>query len=351
MPKASLPSLPLSAVFAIAKPSGPPSMTVVESLKPLIGSSRLFATDAERKQAAKTKGKGKFKKGKPMGPKIGTGGTLDPLADGVLVLGVNEGTKKLGTFLECTKEYRTTCLLGCETDSYDSEGAVSRTAPWAGITRERIEGALERFRGEVVQIPPIFSALKMDGMPLYEYARKGIPLPRPVEGRRVTVHELALEDWQEPGAHSYKFPEKVLSKEEREKAHAAFAKAEVDPVPEGGDELAEVAPGPTFTLRMRVSGGTYVRSIVHDVGRAVGSAAHVVTLTRTRQAAYALEPRPNENADEEEHPTVPWDVFERAIEKRKKGEELERDADGWAEWERVVRDALTMVEERRKDVK
>ncbi|EJD45393.1 pseudouridine synthase [Auricularia subglabra TFB-10046 SS5] len=315
-------------------------MTVVESPKPLIGTSRLFATDAERSQAAKAKGK-----------KTDSTRSAGWDARSARRRRISSGRKRRD---EEAREYRTTCLLGCETDSYDSEGAVSRTASWAGVTRERIEGALERFRGGIVQTPPIFSALKMDGMPLYEYARKGIPLPRPVEGRRVTVHELALEDWHEPGAHSYKFPEKVLSKEGREKAHAAFAKAEVDPVtvPEGGDELAEVAPGPTFTLRMRVSGGTYVRSIVHDVGRAVGSAAHVVTLTRTRQAAYALEPRPNENTgEEEEHPTVRWDVFERAIEKRKVGEDLERDADGWAEWERVVRDALTMVEERRKVVK
>src|SRR5689334_11640988 len=106
MPKVTLPTLPLSAVFAVAKPSGPTSMSIVETMKPLLHSSRLFATDAEL--AASSSGTKKKSNHHRRGKgghtiKIGTGGTLDPLADGVLVLGVNEGTKKLGGFLECTK--------------------------------------------------------------------------------------------------------------------------------------------------------------------------------------------------------------------------------------------------------
>jgi len=106
MPKVTLPALPLSAVFAVAKPSGPTSMSIVETMKPLLHTSRLFATDAELAAASSSSTKKKHnRRGKGGGHtiKIGTGGTLDPLADGVLVLGVNEGTKKLGGFLECTK--------------------------------------------------------------------------------------------------------------------------------------------------------------------------------------------------------------------------------------------------------
>ncbi|KZV88414.1 pseudouridine synthase [Exidia glandulosa HHB12029] len=375
MPKVSLPSLPISAVFAVAKPSGPTCMSLVESLKPLLNSSKLFATDAER-AAAQSKGKSKKYRGKrPQGVKIGTGGTLDPLADGVLVLGVNDATKKLGGFLECTKEYRATCLLGAETDTYDSEGSIVRTAPWKHVTRASLETALDRFRGEIIQVPPLFSALKMDGKPLYEYARKGLPLPRPIEGRRVTIHSLTLESWlpQDDPQHSWRFPEKRLTEDERAKVRQAFAGAKVvAPVVEGEEKKEEVigeveepaaeedvdeGPGPAFVLRMTVGGGTYVRSIAHDLARAVGSAAHVVTLTRTRQGAYHLvEPSDSQSPvsvsetppESASYPAVAWDIIEDA-QKAAEGEgELERDEEGWTQWERAVLDALGDVETRKK---
>lgn len=358
MPKITLPPLPLSAVFAVAKPSGPTSMSVVESLKPLLSKSRLFATDAERAQASSGKRKKKFNKGKPTGVKIGTGGTLDPLADGVLVLGVNDATKKLGGFLDCTKEYRTTCLLGAETNSYDSEGRLTRTARWTHVTRPAVEAALERFRGEIVQVPPLYSALKMDGKPLYEYARSGIPLPRPIEGRRVTVHALSLEDFVPPSDHTWKFPTEQMSAEERANARTAFANAKVvapgeDEAQASGIDEAQVAPedeinegpGPAVVLRMTVSGGTYVRSIAHDLGRALGSAAHVVTLTRTRQKTFTLDDTENEDAGRR---AVPWDVFERAFAAPTDTNTEECDADGWTEWERAVLDAVDDVESRKK---
>ncbi|KAH7098380.1 pseudouridylate synthase 4 [Auriculariales sp. MPI-PUGE-AT-0066] len=395
MPKVTLPALPLSALFAIAKPSGPGSMTVVELIKPLLSSSKLFATDDEGAATSKIKkGKGKNWRGgrAKSGVKIGTGGTLDPLADGVLVLGVNEGTKKLGGFLECTKEYRTTCLLGAETDSYDSDGAVSRVAPFSHVTRSSVEDALAKFRGEILQVPPLFSALKMNGMPLYEYARKGIPLPRPIEARKTTVHSLTLEKWIEASDHSFTNPEKRLTKEEREKARTAFvgaqialpadaaageAKSEdVEPVsePKAKEEVDEddflKQRAPAFVLRMEVSGGTYIRSIVHDVCRSIGSAGHVVTLTRTKQGAYVLgEPSaPSEStagpssapattsaaaepqSQEDTFSAVPWDVVESAAKKLKAGtlDEEARDADGWLAWERAVLSGLGVAETRKR---
>lgn len=247
----------------------------------------------------------------------------------------------------------------------------------------------------------------MDGMPLYEYARKGLPLPRPIEGRAVTVHALALEAWIAPGAHGYTFPEKRQTEEQRENARRAFEGAKVaapgtqdDIVHTVHDDAPEVdeGPGPALVLRMTVSGGTYVRSIVHDLARAVGTAAHVVTLTRTRQGAYFLDERassgeataegvsparidgtsnqesltaesaglgatagedsaPGSSAGtgedaaavaDESHPAVPWALIEHALEQRKTDAEPERDADGWTEWERVVLDSMGMVEARKK---
>ncbi|KLO10736.1 pseudouridine synthase [Schizopora paradoxa] len=374
MPKASLSSLPISALFGVIKPSGPTSMSIVNEIKTLVSSSRLFMpSDVAAKNSAsgprKDKGKGRRKERKGLDAKIGQGGTLDPLADGVLVIGVGKGTKKLSDFLDCVKEYRTTCLLGCETDSYDSEGSQVRSAPWKHVTREKVEAALEKFRGEIEQTPPIFSALKMDGKPLYEYARSGTPLPRPIERRKVTVHSLELVDWLPSGSHSFRFPEKKFTDEERAKLARSLRGAEIggadeeimnepdmksaaaDAAPEDGVEDASDGP-PGFVLQMRVSGGTYVRCIAHDVGHALGSAAHVVTLTRLTQGRFTMAQKELESSSAESSEDtipetrrcIPWEVFSRAVEKRDAGDEEDLDEEGWKPWEREVIENMEVVE-------
>jgi tRNA pseudouridine55 synthase len=181
----------------------------------------------------------------------------------------------------------------------------------------------------------------MDGRPLHEYARQGIPLPRPIEKRPVRVDALEVVHWL-GSEHTFRPPTKALSAEAREKVETALSLVTAEPTVSGAP-VAEEAPGksdddqvPTaFKVSMTVSGGTYVRSIVHDLAHAVGSAGHVVTLTRTRQGRFALDPTG------EEIGCVSWDVFERAS---AADSENERDADGWTEWERVVRDHLEVVE-------
>lgn len=194
--------------------------------------------------------------------------------------------------------------------------------------------------------------MKMDGMPLYEYARKGIPLPRPIEKRTVTVHSLELVEWK-GDAHPYRWPEKAFSLEQKRAlaqslssvdlaAGVPIATAAVDAGKE--DEACETAGSegstssddvPTaFVLQMCVSSGTYVRSIVHDLARALGSAGHVVTLTRSRQKDYVLEPK-----EEGDRGCVPWEVFEAALE-----DAGEKDEDGWTAWEREVLDKLDIVD-------
>jgi tRNA pseudouridine55 synthase len=180
----------------------------------------------------------------------------------------------------------------------------------------------------------------MDGMALHSYARKGIPLPRPIEKRQVTVHSLELVEWKGDD-HPYRWPEKAFSDEQ--KRALAQSLAGVDP---GAAATADDAEGGTasdgsgsevptaFVLRMRVSGGTYVRSIVHDLAHVLGSAGHVVTLTRSRQKDYVLEP-----TEEGDRRCVPWEVFEAALE-----DAGEKDADGWTEWEREVLDKLAIVD-------
>jgi len=311
-------------------------MSVINDIKQLVASSRLFV-EAEKLDEKRANGKNKIsRRGKRAreAVKIGQGGTLDPLADGVLVVGVGKGTKRLNEFLDGVKEYRTTALLGCETDSYDSEGARIRLAPWRHVTKEDVETALEQFRGEILQAPPIFSALKMDGMPLYEYARKGIPLPRPIERRKVTIHSLDLIEWKGKD-HTFRWPEKQFSDEEKIAMKKALEGIEENTaVKDEPDPGASDEPPTAFVLSMKVSGGTYVRSIVHDLGHAVGSAAHVVTLTRSRQSRFTLELK-----EPEDKGCVPWEVFQRASK-----DEGDADEDGWKEWEREVLDKLEIVD-------
>jgi len=179
-----------------------------------------------------------------------------------------------------------------------------------------------------------FSALKMDGKPLYEYARKGIPLPRPVESRKVTVHSLELVEWKGKD-HDFRWPEKEFSAEEKDAMETTLRS--VGQTSSIKDERAvtnsEDVPS-AFVLSMKVSGGTYVRSIVHDLSHSLGSAGHVVTLTRTLQGRFMLEPR-----GESDHGCVPWDVFKRASENPG-----DMDAEGWTEWEREVMDKLEIIE-------
>lgn len=308
-------------------------MSVVNDIKALVTNSRLFVEESKLKSIDKRKRKkGRFSRDTV---KIGQGGTLDPLADGVLVVGIGKGTKRLSEFLDCVKEYKTTCLLGCETDSYDSEGAQVRVAPWRHVTRERVESALDAFRGDIMQTPPIFSALKMDGKPLYHYARNGIPLPRPIEKRPITVHSIEVVEWK-GSDHSFNFPEKKFTEEEKKAVETALRGAEAGiTIQDEPEDLATSDEPPTaFVLKMKVSGGTYVRSIVHDLGHALGSAAHLVTLTRSRQSRFALEP--TEDGDKG---CVPWEVFEKATK-----DPGEKNDEGWLEWETQVLDKFEVIE-------
>ncbi|WVQ78734.1 tRNA pseudouridine(55) synthase [Cryptococcus sp. DSM 104549] len=358
MPKSSDLTLPLNGLVPIAKPSGRSSMRVIDAITPLIIDSKLFDDPVKRgQQQSQNKRKRNMTQ---HGVKIGQGGTLDPLADGVLVLGINRGTKHLAQFLECSKEYETIGLLGAATTSMDADDPVMCTAAWEHVTRETIEGVLDRFRGDIEQVPPIFSALKMDGKPLYEYARESKPLPRPIPARKCNV-SIELVDFTPAsiipgdGGHEYHWPEKRLDASEKEVfrkltaiVQDAKVKAEAPGSPEPAvpnleaEDYPEVSPKtglrpPTFKLRMTVTGGTYVRSLVNDIGLAVGSAAHVVRLTRTRQGQFRLHGdedalsaasvKEEGDAAEKSGPSggsVPWEVFERAIAERKEMLEKEQ---------------------------
>ncbi|KAK1992465.1 trub family pseudouridylate synthase [Colletotrichum falcatum] len=201
----------LEGVFAINKPYGMSSAQVIRDCQTQMNPSGLFKPLIEREIAIRsTIPKHEFKRRRSSKVdsrvKMGHGGTLDPLATGVLILGVGSGTKSLGSFLDCTKTYETVVLFGASTDTYDRVGRILSRRQYDEITREQVEKALDGFRGKFEQIPPLYSALKMEGKPLYEYAREGKPIPREIAGREVEVTELEMVEWYEPGTHNYRWP-------------------------------------------------------------------------------------------------------------------------------------------------
>ncbi len=164
-------------------------------------------------------------------------------------------------------------------------------------------------------------------MALYDYARSNKPLPRPIETRKCTVSELILEEWTEGEGHAHEWPEAELSAEERQDQIKLEGYTPVPPVTSSEPdsmptESTEGKRPPAFTLRMTVSSGTYVRSIIHDIGLALGSAAHVVVLQRSKQGEFGL-------AD-----CVEWSVLKEGIEALQ--EQKSSRGDVKAPWENEV---------------
>ena len=173
--------------------------------------------------------------------KAGHTGALDPLATGVLPLCFGEATKFSQMMLDSDKAYIATARLGIRTETGDSEGAVVAEKPVPdGLTADLLEPVLDGFRGDIQQVPSMYSALKHKGRPLYEYAREGIEVERPA--RPVTIYELTLLDIRE-------------------------------------NEL---------DIAVSCTKGTYIRSLVEDIGEALGCGAHVTALRRTMASGFTL---------------------------------------------------------------
>ena len=171
--------------------------------------------------------------------RIGHGGTLDPMATGVLPVFVGRATRGVEFFEHAEKTYETELLLGIATDTEDTTGTVLFRRE-VSVTQEQLDGTLERFRGEIMQIPPMYSALKVNGQKLCDLARKGRQVER--QPRPVTIHELTL-----------------LSRE-----------------------------GDTLRLRVRCSKGTYIRTLCADIGEALGCGGCMQALRRTQAGEYTI---------------------------------------------------------------
>ena len=216
----------VEGIFAVNKPAGKTSAQVVGNLRNAFNRSNLFASlvAAQRQSHANQacfQRKG-GKRAKRAQVKIGHGGTLDPMATGVLIIGVGKGTKRLQSFLECTKTYEATVLFGAATDMYDTEGKVLKRAPYGFISRQVIERALSQFKGKILQRPPLYSALKMNGKRLCDYVREGKEIPRKIEERPVEVKELVVTEWLEGKDHGFSVREEEVDAESRAVAEAVL---------------------------------------------------------------------------------------------------------------------------------
>jgi tRNA pseudouridine55 synthase len=173
--------------------------------------------------------------------KVGHGGTLDPQATGVLVLLLGKGTKLSNTFLAGDKSYEGAMLLGTATDSHDAQGVVVREGDYRSVTREQVEAEMRERTGDIMQTPPMVSAVKVNGVPLYKRARKGQQVER--EPRLIHVYEFGVVEFQPPAVDFF----------------------------------------------LRCTKGTYVRTLCADIGEALGCGAHLARLRRTRCGELGIE--------------------------------------------------------------
>ncbi|MPM14053.1 tRNA pseudouridine synthase B [bioreactor metagenome] len=201
---------PLSGLLLVDKPAGMSSHRVVSIVRRLTGA------------------------------KVGHAGTLDPMATGLLILLLGSATKLSSLLLEGDKGYFATALLGRETDTLDTSGATLQESP-VRVTRIRLEETLAAFSGPIMQIPPMYSAVSIDGARMYKLARKGIEVERP--SRPVTIYELELCSFE----------------------------------------------GNEFEISVVCSKGTYIRSLIADIGHALGCGACMSALRRTRSTGFSLE--------------------------------------------------------------
>ena len=173
--------------------------------------------------------------------RVGHAGTLDPAASGVLPVCFGHGTRVIEFLVDATKSYRAEIELGVATDTYDASGKVTQTGDPTGISQEQLESALTSFRGSIEQIPPMYSAVKYQGKRLYQLARAGIKIK--LRSRPVKIYHLELIDWQPP----------------------------------------------VVTIEVECGKGTYIRSLAHDLGQALGCGAHLKSLIRLRCGLFDIK--------------------------------------------------------------
>ncbi|MBN1644357.1 MAG: tRNA pseudouridine(55) synthase TruB [Dehalococcoidales bacterium] len=202
----------MNGILNIDKPAGRTSFSIVAMVKRLTGEKH-----------------------------VGHAGTLDPMARGVLPVCLGQATRLVEYLMSTTKAYRAEIEFGIVTDTYDSEGEITHRNDASGVTLERLKTALDSFRGVITQIPPMYSAVKQKGRPLYQLARAGVKVER--KGRIAVIQSLELKDWRLPVA----------------------------------------------TIEVICGKGTYIRSLAHDLGQGLGCGAVLKSLVRLRCGVFSID--------------------------------------------------------------
>lgn len=219
--------------------------------------------------------------------RVGHAGTLDPLASGVMILCTGKCTKLIDQLQAGTKEYVATIRLGCTTPSFDAEHPIDATYPTSHITAATVQEALSRFRGSIWQVPPVYSACKVEGRRAFDYVRQGEEVE--LKAKELVIDELELLDLH--------LPEQGVVSSHAEQV-ARMARADVNIKDYGRDkEVYEIAdatdinPAHLAYLQIRVvcSKGTYIRALARDIGQALGSGAYLIGLRRTRVGDFRVE--------------------------------------------------------------
>jgi len=215
-------------ILNINKPRGWTSHDIVARVRRLLG-----VRPHQHRTCTGTSGSGTTR--------VGHAGTLDPLATGVLLVCVGQATRVAEYLMAGEKSYRAVAKLGVATDTYDIEGQVIATAPVPPLERQDLERALAAFAGEILQTPPPYSAIKLDGVPAYRRARRGETVQ--LAPRSAIIHRVELLEWQSPH----------------------------------------------LTIEVVCDAGTYIRSLTHDLGQALACGAVLTDLTRLRSGSFTLE--------------------------------------------------------------
>lgn len=201
--------------------------------------------------------------------KVGHAGTLDPLATGVLIICTGKSTKRIDELQAHTKEYVATLKLGATTPSFDMETAEDATFPTEHITRQLVEEKLKNFIGRIEQVPPTFSAVKVDGKRAFKYARQGEEVE--LKAKVLVIDELEI----------LHFGMVTNESDEAEEADAR------ERIKYQSDNLSDSHL--SLTLRVVCSKGTYIRALARDIGEALGSGAYLTGLVRTRIGEYKIQ--------------------------------------------------------------
>ena len=218
--------------------------------------------------------------------KVGHAGTLDPLATGVLLVCIGKATKLAEEFQKAPKQYLAGVTFGATTASYDLEKNVDTRYPLDGVSEEALRGVLPGFIGEQEQVAPLFSAKSVDGVRVYELARKrykaGLPVEEPglLQASHITIYDLKLEAFRKESPAPVVADNSYIATSTHTSSRSASSRINVAEVPAGL---------PQAEILVDCSKGTYIRALARDLGEALGSGAFRNSLSRTRNGGFAVE--------------------------------------------------------------